>query len=574
MILQALCDLYERLRETPDSGIALPGFGPQSVSFALVVDKDGSLVRVDDIRDTSGKKARPISLMLPEATKRSSGIAANFMWDNSGTCWGLDDKGNPDRSLQTFEAFRQHQHRVGDGVNDAGMKAVLVFLDNWNPKKPPKGFPAEEIIGQNVVFRLDRERQFVHERKAVTAAWSTYSSDAGDEQRGTCLVTGEEADIARLHPKIKGVRDAQSTGAALVSFNLDAFRSYGKEQSFNAPIGQHAAFAYTTALNHLLRFDSRQKIQIGDSTTVFWTERSSPIEDFLGNVLDPRADSSVSAADAQKIADYLSAVRRGVKSELVKDDSIRFYILGLAPNASRLSVRFWYVDTVECLNRHIGCHFADIETAKEYDNQHDFPGIWQLLVETAVLRKSENINPTLAGAMMRSILEGIPYPASLLAEVIDRIRADHDINYYRAALIKGTLVRNYNAKEVTMALNEGSEDTPYRLGRLFAVLEKAQEEAIPTANATIKDRFFGAASATPSVVFPQLIRLSQHHLAKLEPGPKIHKEQLIQSILDGLDAAKGFPAHLRLEEQGMFALGYYHQRKAFFTKKDPNGAAG
>jgi CRISPR-associated protein Csd1 len=568
MILQALYEYYERLRNTPESGIALPGFGPQSISFALVIDKEGTLVDIQDIRDTSGKKPRPVPIMVPEAVIRASGVASNFMWDNTGYVLGLDEKGKPERSIKTFEEFRRHQHEVGEKLKDAGMIAVLRFLDTWNPTKRPKDFPWDEMVGQNLVFRLDREHRFVHQREAVVSAWNEHKSLSADGAQGVCLVTGERAPIAVLHPKIKGIKDAQTMGASLVSFNLDAFRSYGKEQNLNAPVSQRAAFAYTTALNYLLRFDSHQKVQIGDATTVFWTERSSPIEDFMGNILDPRRDAAVDAADAKKINDYLSSVRQGTKPAMVPDDSMRFYILGLAPNASRVAVRFWYVDTVAALNRHIGSHFADIEIIREFDNQPIFPGIWQLLIETALLGKSENINPTLAGAMMRSVMEGIPYPTSLLAEVIERIRADHDITYCRAALIKGVLTRNYRNKEVTMALNENSTSIAYRLGRLFAVLEKAQEEAIPGANATIKDRFFGAASATPSVVFPQLIRLSQHHLAKLDTGPKIHKEQLIQSILEGIDPAKGFPAHLNLEDQGMFALGYYHQRKAFFTKKE------
>jgi CRISPR-associated protein Csd1 len=325
-----------------------------------------------------------------------------------------------------------------------------------------------------------------------------------------------------------------------------------------------------------LDFKSKQKLQIGDATTVFWTERTSFLEDFLGNILDPREDPAVSAADREKIEIYLKAVRAGKKGKKPKeadDDSMRFYILGLSPNASRLSVRFWYADTVDVVNDHIGRHFSDIALVREYDDQLEFPGIWQLLIETARrYRKGQkhidgDLNPLLSGAVMRSIIEGLPYPNSLLASLINRIRADGEINYHRTALIKAILKRNYKNEEVSMALNEESTNVAYRLGRLFAVLEKAQEEAIG-ANATIKDRFYGSASATPSVVFPQLLRLSQHHIAKLEGGARVHKEQLMQAILDGIDGAKGLPAHLTLEDQGMFALGYYHQRKALFTKKE------
>lgn len=568
MILQELYAYYNRMRETPDSGIALPGFSPRKISFALVIDVKGKLLEVQDIRDTSGKKPRPISLMVPEAVIKASGIAANFMWENSGYVLGLDEKGKPERTQKTFETFKILQHEIGDKVDDPGMIAVLSFLDSWNPAKRPSNVAWEDVISSNLVFRLSNERRFVHERPAIVKAWLRSHQKVSDAAKAMCLITGKEAVISRLHAKIKGVRDAQTSGAALVSFNLDAFRSYGKEQNFNAPIGEEAAFAYTTALNHLLRSESRQRLQVGDATTVFWTERASPLEDYLGNMLDPRADAAVESADAKKVSDYLVAIRDGKKPEMIEDDTMRFFILGLAPNASRVAVRFWYSDTVEAVNRHIGRHFSDISLVKQFDRESEFPSLWQLLISTATLGKSENINPTLAGPVMRSILEGFPYPASLLSTVLERVRADHDISYYRAALIKGVLKRNFKNEEVTMALNEGATSVAYRLGRLFAVLEKAQEEAIPGANATIKDRFFGAASSTPSVVFPQLIRLSQHHLAKLGEGAKIHKEQLIQSILDGVDATKGFPAHLRLEDQGMFALGYYHQRKSLFTKKE------
>ncbi len=574
MILQALNAYYNRLREDHMSGIALPGFAPQKISYALVIDLEGRLVEIQDIRDTSGKKPRPIPLMVPEAVIRSVGVASNFLWDNTGYVLGMDDKGKPERTRQTFEAFRALHHEIGDGIADPGMQAVLRFLDSWNPVNLPSGYDWQEIVGANLVFRLASERGFIHDRPAIKSAWIKYNTTSPEAKCGVCLITGEKTAIAPLHAKIKGVRNAQSTGAALVSFNLDAFCSYGKEKNYNAPIGEEAAFAYTTVLNHILRFESRQKLQIGDATTVFWTERASFVEDYMGNILDPRDDPAVSAADREKVERYLKAVRAGRKPDEVEDDSMKFYILGLAPNASRLAVRFWYVDTVKAVDRHIGRHFADLELVREFDNQAKFPGVWQLLIETARQhRKGQKpidgeVNPLLSGALMRSIIAGLPYPGSLLAALINRIRSDGEINYYRTAMIKAVLKRNYEKEEVTMALNEETTNVAYRLGRLFAVLEKAQEEAVPGANATIKDRFYGSASATPSVVFPQLLRLAQHHLAKLEVGAKIHKEQLIQAILDEIDGAEGLPRHLTLEDQGMFALGYYHQRKAFFTKKD------
>jgi len=567
MILQALTRYYKRLRENPDSGVAQDGFTTEQISFAVRIDWDGTLLDIIDIRDMAGKKPRAIGLDVPERVTKSVNICANFLWDNTGYVLGADEKGKPERSRQTFEAFRARQHEVGDGVDDNAMKAVLKFLDAWEPNNASELDNWEDIVGSNLVFRVADERRFVHQHPAVIDAWRRANVSPSPENRAMCLVTGKTVPVARLHNKIKGVRDAQTSGASIVSFNLDAFCSYGKEQNYNAPIGEEAAFAYTTALNYLLRFDSTHKIQIGDATTVFWAERDTPIESIFGIILDHRENAADEEA-ARQVREYLSAIRAGKKPVGI-DESIRFYILGLSPNASRISVRFWYTETIGELNRALAAHFNDLSIVRTYDNQPENPGIWQLLLETALLHKSENVNPALAGSVTRSILTGTDYPSSLLAAVITRIRADRDINYYRAALIKAVLTRharNYSKpQEVSVMLDESSTNTAYRLGRLFAVLEKAQEEAIPGANATIKDRYYGSASATPGVVFPQLLRLSQHHLAKIGGGAKVNKERLIQEIAAEIQS---FPDHLSLENQGMFALGYYHQRRALFAKKD------
>ena len=378
----------------------------------------------------------------------------------------------------------------------------------------------------------------------------------------TCLVTGQESAIARLHPAIKGVMGAQSSGAGVVSFNLDAFVSYEKKQNFNAPISEGAAFAYTTVLNYLLRYESPQKIRIGDATTVFWAERASPIEGFMGIILDPRDDT----ADVSEVRLFLEAVRDGKQPEGIGDPGVQFFILGLSPNASRLSVRFWYASTVGEISSKIGQHFRDMAIVRGQKDR-EFPGIWWLLRETAVQGKTENIPPLLAGALMRSILTGAVYPQGMLSALISRIRADQSINYIRAAMIKACLNRNYRihntAKEVSMSLDRESTNIAYRLGRLFAVLEKAQKDAISGANTTIKDRYYGSASATPSVVFPQLLRLAQHHIQKVEYGGRTDK--MIEEVMGGIN---GFPAHLSLDEQGMFAVGYYHQRQAFYIKSE------
>lgn len=280
----------------------------------------------------------------------------------------------------------------------------------------------------------------------------------------------------------------------------------------------------------------------------------------MGLILDPRDE----AGDLVDIRNFLKAVRDGQALPGI-DPNVKFYILGLSPNASRLSVRFWHVSTIGDISAKIGQHFKDLSIIKTYNEDPEFPGMWHLLRETAVLRKTDNISPILVDAVIRSILTGAAYPQSLLASVINRIRADQTINYLRSAIIKACLVRKHRIKgipmEVGMALNTENKSVAYRLGRLFAVLEKAQKDAIPGAGATIKDRFYGSAFATPRKVFPQLLRLAQHHIQKSAFGHLVDKkiEEIVEEIQD-------FPAHLNLYDQGLFALGYYHQRQAFFVK--------
>jgi len=562
MILQALNSYYQRLKDDPTINIPLPGFGRQKIHFCLVIDQEGKLLQVKDLREILGKKTIPVELTLPQiGKKKSSGIEPDFTWGNTGYVLGMDKKGNSGRSLDCFEAFKKLQHKVGDHVQDEGMKALLEFLDTWNPEKAQELNLWDEMASMNVVFQLDGDRNYLHDRPTVQTAWSRFSAEKDKDFIGMCLVSGETGPIARLHPGIKGVKDAPTTGAGIVSFNLDAFESYGKTQNYNAPVSEPAAFAYTTVLNYLLRYGSRQRVQISDATTVFWTERESALEGFMGVILNPTDE----AGDLLKIRLFLEAARDGKMYSELGDPDVKFYILGLSPNISRLSVRFWHVSTVGDIAEKIGQHFRDLIIVRRYESDPDFPGMWHLLRQTAVQGKTENIPPLLAGAVMRSILTGVVYPQTLLGSVIGRIRADQDINYLRAAIIKACLVRksriNRIEKEVKMALDKESTNVAYRLGRLFAALEKAQLDAVPGANTTIKDRFYGSASATPRVVFPQLLRLAQHHIQKAEYGR--WTDRMIEEIIEGISE---FPSHLSLDDQGLFAIGYYHQRQAFFTK--------
>jgi len=559
MILQALCEYYERTRS--EAGIADPGFSRQKIQFVLIIDGNGNLLEVRDLRFIQNNRSGPKELIVPEPVKRSSGIAANFAWDNTMYALGETAADKTERAASAFMAFKKLNHEVGDGIDDEGMKALLRFLDTWQPSKAANLDNWEEMADLNVVFQLDRDLGFIHERPKVRDAWLHYRTLKISKITSTCLVTGIKTPISRIHPSIKGVKNTQTSGAAIVSFGLEAFCSYGKQQNYNAPVGEASAFAYTTALNHLLRFGSPQRIQIGDATTVFWTSRALPLEGFMGMILGSKYD----AAELQDRRNFLKSVKEG-RMPIGIDPDVRFYILGLSPNAARISIRFWHASTISDIFDNVGQHFRDLAIVKSFDSDPDFPAVGQLLRETAVLHKSENIPPVLGGALVRSILSGLPYPLGFYSALLGRIRADKEINYFRAAIIKAFLARKYRSmgvsKEVTVTLNTEETNVAYRLGRLFAVLEKVQLDAIPGSNVTIKDRLYCAASASPRSVFPQVLRTAQHHIQKTVYGPK--SDKLIREILQGV---QDFPAYLSLDDQGLFALGYYHQRQAFFAKR-------
>jgi CRISPR-associated protein Csd1 len=347
------------------------------------------------------------------------------------------------------------------------------------------------------------------------------------------------------------------SGASLVSFNESAYESYGKKRGENAPISVDAEFKSSTALKYLFR-SKTQRLKIGDATTIFWTERESPIEAFMGQVLNPQ-DNAVDNIPVQK---FLEAARNGKKpQDLSYDGDIKFYILGLSLNKARLAVRFWHMCSVNQLKDRIGRHFNELEMERTSDRDIQFPGIWHLLKETA--RETKDIPPLLGGALMRSILEGVNYPQNLYNGVLNRIRADQRINYLRASILRAVLKRNFTM-EVPMALDKENREIAYLLGRLFAVLEKAQQDAIPGANATIKDRFYGAASATPASVFPRLLRLTQHHIEKAKAKYGYVSERRIAEIMDHI---KEFPEHMNMRQQGLFAIAYYQQRNNIYKTK-------
>lgn len=582
MILQALNEYYQRKIRLPDSDLAPPGFERKAITYLVVLTAAGDFAALEDMREGEGKKRAAKTFLLPQAAKKSVNVAANLLWGNSEYVFGV---ANPEKQAEKLAHAKnekkkekiiqrlQDQHHafvaaISESfaeVEDAGIRAVLAFLKQGNFGKIFAHPLWPEILGSgaNLTFKMEGDICPVCEREAVVKA---LTSGNHDDETGLCLVSGETDVIERLHPSIQGVWGAQPSGAKLVSFQKDSgYDSYGKSQGANAPVGKRAAFAYTTALNHLLAKGSRQRIQVGDASTVFWAEKPGhPMEElFPGFFSEPAKDDPDQGA--QKIAAWLSAPKTGANN--FEDDGTRFYVLGLAPNAARIAIRFWHVKTVGELAINIRNHFNGLEIDR---SEFDARSLSLSAILKSISRRkndgSYDTPPNMAGDTMRAILTGRPYPATLLQAAIRRIRAEQEVNYPRAAIIKACINRYSGKEELKVSLDESNMNTAYRLGRLFAVLERIQERASPNINATIRDRYYGAASGTPVTVFSTLLKLKNHHIAKLDnKGEAVNLEKLIGQIMDGI---ADFPAQLGLQDQGRFAIGYYHQRQAFFTKSE------
>ncbi|MCD7994291.1 MAG: type I-C CRISPR-associated protein Cas8c/Csd1 [Clostridia bacterium] len=586
MILQALVEYYEALERK--GKITSPGWCRARIAYGLDISEQGELKGVIPLKkeQQNGKKTVwvPRNLTVPQMVSRSSGVSANFLCDHSGYMLGIDNKGKPERSRECFECTKKKHKDILEHINSSAARAVCRFFDHWEPDQAAENpclIPElEEILsGSNLVFILDGE--YVHEDPDIRQRWEEYSGQSGTGPVGVCLVTGRREEIARIHGTIKGVQGAQSSGAAPVSFNAPAFESYGKEQSFNAPVGTYAAYAYTTALNYLLG-DRTHGTTIGDTAVVYWSEEGDEqYQNIFACVSEPTMENQEIVDGVFKnLAEGKAVVAQDVRDSLDMDR--KFYILGLAPNAARLAVRFFYQDSFGNILKHIKEHYDRMEIVRPAADAVEYLGMWRMLQET-VNKKSRDKKPvpSMSGAVYRAIISGSRYPASLYQAVLGRIRAEQDdgdsriykITRGRAVIIKAYLLKNGNEREeITMALNEDSNNTAYILGREFAVLEAIQEDANPGINATIKDKYFNSACATPAAIFPILFKLKNSHIKKMNNGAKeIYYEKILCDLQGRLTVAEGqkaaCPRRLTLEEQGMFILGYYHQTQKRYEKK-------
>lgn len=589
MILQALNELYERLADDPAYDLPRPGYSTQKVSFCVVLKPDGTLVDIQDARVTRTEKraggkekttvlARPV-LVCGQSKPPGSGLNPCFLWDNSGYMLGYkaeDEK--PERTAEACEEFRKKHLALEKELGLAEFSAVCRFLEGWSPAKALQHKSKLDDFAATGfgVFQIQGATNYVHQLPAIKEWWAKQQATEKPDLIAQCLVTGDTLPIAQTHqPAIKGVVGAQAGGALLISFNFKAVESYGRdgEQAYNSPVSEAAVFGYANALNTMLGgpMSHRHRVVIGDATTVFWTEKPTEAEslfaDFIqGNELEvDENEANQDEARLTRLRTFMEILKQGGGAEVKQlgdDPGTKFFILGLSPNASRLSVRFWHVSTLGQMVDKMKSHYDALRLKRSSDKDPEFPAVWQILRQTG--RESKDIPPLLSGPLMRSVFTGSRYPQGLFSAVLNRIRADHEINFLRAAIFKAFLTRNHQL-DIPMSLDPTRTEPAYLLGRLFAALEKTQEDALPGINATIRDRFYSAASATPGTVFPRLLRTYQHHLGKLEGGYKVNRERQVQQIMAGLD---NMPGHLALEGQGLFAIGYYHQRQDFFTKKD------
>lgn len=585
MILQALVRCYEALAERGE--LEKPGWSPVKVSWGLELDADGQVKSLLPLGSMDAKsKQFSRTMTLPNKLKSTSRASSNFLWDNSEYILGLGKKENT--TEKNFQACVWRHQEILKDVKHPFAQAIVKFFDGWKPENsfenPIIKTNIKELIkGGNIVFVMEDsngELQFAHDVPEIRRAWDETYISMGNEEVGRCLVTGEKTPIAILHPSISGVYGAKSFGALLVSFNMEASESYGKEQGRNAPVGKYAAFAYGAALNYMVGhadFHGR----LGDTTLVYWAEGAEPAYGSAFMAMMGMGGEDKNEITQKELSGVLTALCQGntVKWENVPlNPKNRFYILGLAPNASRLSVRFFLQNSFEKFAKKYQKHQDDLKIVHSATDERESLSMWALLRETAIKNpnKPPKFQRQLVEEMLKAILTGSPYPSTLFTQVEIRIRAEKEINRGKAAIIKAYLLRNiveqqkdqtHVYKEVLdVELNEQSTYLPYRLGRLFAVLEAVQQKANPNINTTIKDRYFNSACATPALVFPTLLRLAQSHLSKIGGGAEVYYDKMITELLG--DVTQSYPLRLSLQDQGVFQIGYYHQKQKLFTKKE------
>lgn len=582
MILQSLTNYYEQLLK--DGKVGKNGWSKVKVSYVITIDRDGVVKDIiplsTEINEGKKKSSPSVERFVPFQKGRSRQISPNFMCDNAKYllgAWSLSgneqiDIKNKQQAQEYFKASKEYHCEILGGAQSDMAKSICSFFDTWNFEKNKETLDVdwEKLLSaSNLIFRSFETREEYQDHVDIQSIWESFFDRESEKNIGRCLITGKREPIARLHPLLKGVRDAQSSGAALVSFNASAFESYGKEQGDNAPVSEYAANAYGKALNYLLTDKAHHRF-MGDTTVVFWAENGKDeYSDFFATML-----GDVEEEDEKKVIRIMKNISKGEKCSYEDAElkpETRFYVIGLSPNAARISVRFFYNSTFEKMLYNMNEHYQRMQIVKPVFEIKKYPSIGDVLYETVNKNASKKqAQPILVGALMRSVLENQRYPAALYSHILLRIRSERYVNRNRVAMIKAYIIKNYpSKKEVvnTMDLNERTEYVPYVLGRVFAVLEEIQNTAIK--KETVKDRYFNSACSTPAVVFPQLLRIANSHmrvLARENKGAQVILDKQLQELMSKIHA--GFPKNLSLEDQGIFMIGYYHQVQKRYEKKN------
>ena len=563
MILKALYDYYNRCSDLPPIGME-----EKEIGFLIVLSPDGRFVRFEDCR--IGKNhAR--AYLVKKHVGRSSGAVANYLYDNGVYVLGYSEK-NTGKEQSCFDTFKAKIEEIVKAFPDnKDLSAIKAFYENSRETiiQTVSQDPLWEDIKKNLSkkysifsFRIDGDTKIVAEKKEILQ----FEENDGNATDNLCLITGSHGPCVDTTTATM-IPGSQAT-AKLVAFQINSgYDSYGKTKCGNAPISEKAEFAYTTALNSMLQHDSRNKFRLGTRTFVFWAsndkeaskEAEESLFELLGYSEEETDDPNAHLIEVRKV---FESIYSGVLSTGLDD---KFYILGLAPNSARIAVIYWSETTLKDFAEKILRHFSDMEINDTRKNKKPYMGVRDIISSVTHGGEMSDATPNLPEAVVKSIFQGLPYPATLYAACIRRIRAEQELTITRAAILKAYLNRiNNNPLKIGIMLDKGNNNQGYLCGRLFAVLDKIQYEANNISS--IRERYMNAASATPSSVFATILNLSVHHAEKLDEGRRIYFEKLKQEIFEKM-SANGFPTHLDLQDQGRFFVGYYHQRQDLFASK-------